>query len=183
MTKTKTCQNCKDKFTIEPEDFEFYKKIDVPEPTFCPECRVQRRMAFRNEKKLYKRKDDFSGKEIFSQFSPQVPFKVYERDFWWSDQWDPMEYGKDYDFNRPFFEQLKDLAMEVPRASRSVIGLVNSDYCMNASYLKNCYLIFVTNNTEDSAYGYRLNYIKDSYDNAYLAKCELCYEGFMLAGC
>jgi len=21
-----------------PEDFEFYKKIDVPEPTFCPEC-------------------------------------------------------------------------------------------------------------------------------------------------
>jgi|TARA_Y100000031_G_scaffold99372_1_gene108859 hypothetical protein len=26
---SKTCQNCKSEFTIEPEDFEFYKKIDV----------------------------------------------------------------------------------------------------------------------------------------------------------
>lgn len=47
QAKTKTpvkkhgasCQNCKTKFTIEPVDFEFYKKIGVPEPTFCLECR------------------------------------------------------------------------------------------------------------------------------------------------
>jgi hypothetical protein len=35
--KTKICQNCKDEFEIEPEDFKFYEKIKVPSPTFCPE--------------------------------------------------------------------------------------------------------------------------------------------------
>ena len=32
----KICQNCKQNFTIEPEDFTFYDKIKVPSPTFCP---------------------------------------------------------------------------------------------------------------------------------------------------
>lgn len=26
----RTCQNCRQDFTVEPEDFDFYKKIDVP---------------------------------------------------------------------------------------------------------------------------------------------------------
>ena len=28
-SKTKTCQNCQQNFVIAPEDFEFYRKIDV----------------------------------------------------------------------------------------------------------------------------------------------------------
>ena len=50
----KQCQNCKQNFVIEPEDFEFYEKVKVPAPTFCPECRFQRRTAFRNERKLFR---------------------------------------------------------------------------------------------------------------------------------
>ncbi len=46
--ETKTCQNCKKEFQIEPEDFAFYEKINVPPPTFCPECRMIRRMMFLN---------------------------------------------------------------------------------------------------------------------------------------
>ncbi len=34
MDEVKTCQNCKQNFTIESEDFVFYEKIDVPPPTF-----------------------------------------------------------------------------------------------------------------------------------------------------
>ncbi len=37
-SETKICQNCKQNFVIEPEDFDFYRKIDVPPPTWCPEC-------------------------------------------------------------------------------------------------------------------------------------------------
>ena len=102
-TETKTCQNCKHEFTIEPEDFAFYDKIKVPAPTFCPECRMMRRMIFRNQRHLFRRKDDRSGKEIFSSFPASAPLKVYEREFWWSDGWEPMDYGRDYDFSRPFF--------------------------------------------------------------------------------
>ena len=99
----KICQNCTQEFRIEPEDFVFYEKIRVPPPTWCPECRMIRRFMFRNERNLYRRKDDVSGKEIFSMYPPEVPVKIYEKDYWWSDAWDATEYGKDYDFSRPFF--------------------------------------------------------------------------------
>jgi hypothetical protein len=36
----KSCQNCKQDFTIESEDFEFYTKIKVPPPTFAQSVRT-----------------------------------------------------------------------------------------------------------------------------------------------
>ncbi len=57
-SETKTCQNCKKDFIIEPEDFNFYEKIKVPPPTWCPECRMVRRMVFRDYRVLHKRKSD-----------------------------------------------------------------------------------------------------------------------------
>ena len=41
-SEIRQCQNCKQDFTIEPDDFGFYEKIKVPPPTFCPLCRAQR---------------------------------------------------------------------------------------------------------------------------------------------
>ena len=61
--ETKNCQNCKKDFIIEPEDFNFYQKMKVPPPTFCPLCRAQRRFAFRNERKFFRVKDAFTGKD------------------------------------------------------------------------------------------------------------------------
>lgn len=63
IMKTKTCQNCKQNFIIEPEDFLFYEKMNVPAPTFCPQCRLQRRLAFLNLFTLYKRPCDLCGKD------------------------------------------------------------------------------------------------------------------------
>ncbi|MBI4652818.1 hypothetical protein HY750_01005 [Candidatus Kuenenbacteria bacterium] len=163
----KICQNCQQKFIIEPEDFLFYEKIKVPPPTFCPECRLIRRMSWRNEKSLYKRKCDFSKENIFSVISPDKPFKVYNYKTWWSDEWDPINYGQAYDFSKPFFEQFKKLLLEFPWLNRFATNLVNSDYCMNAAHLKNCYLIFYSNYNEDCAFGNGLHQAKDCFDNSY----------------
>jgi hypothetical protein len=46
------------------------KKYSIPSPTLCPEEREKRRLMFRNERKLYKRKCDLSGKEIISVYNP-----------------------------------------------------------------------------------------------------------------
>src|SRR3989344_6089896 len=73
----KTCQNCKQNFTIDPEDFAFYDKIKVPAPTWCPECRMVRRMNWRNERVLYHRKSQATGKDIISMFAPDKPINVY----------------------------------------------------------------------------------------------------------
>ncbi|KKP28477.1 MAG: hypothetical protein UR15_C0026G0007, partial [Parcubacteria group bacterium GW2011_GWA2_31_28] len=104
MNNEQNCQNCNNNFIITEEDQAFYNKISVPFPTFCPECRMVRRMVWRNERALYKRKNDFSGEDIISVISSDKPYKIYDYHSWWSDNWDPMDYGTDYNFNKPFFE-------------------------------------------------------------------------------
>ncbi len=180
--ETKTCQNCKNQFTIEPEDFAFYEKIRVPPPTFCPECRMIRRMVFRNERNLYRRKDDATGKEIFSMFRPDVQAKIYEKDYWWSDAWDATEYGRAYDFSQSFFEQFKVFMYSVPWASRIITNVINSDYANNAYYLKNCYLCFSIGYSENSAYAID-GIVKDSFDVTSATNVDLCYEGMAVRDC
>lgn len=75
--ETRICQNCKAQFTIEPEDFLFYEKAKTPAPTFCPDCRLQRRLTWRNERTLYKRNCDLCKKPIFSMYSVSAVFPVY----------------------------------------------------------------------------------------------------------
>ncbi|MBI4225429.1 MAG: hypothetical protein HY617_03805 [Candidatus Sungbacteria bacterium] len=174
--ETRTCQNCSQPFTIKPEDFAFYEKIKVPAPTWCPECRMIRRMLFENERQLFRHKDEISGKDIFSEFPPQVQAKIYNDEYWQSDAWDPMDYGREYDFSRPFFEQFKTLMYDVPWVSRSVINLINSDYVHGASNLKDCYLCFNLGSCERCAYVSDANNMKDSLDCTTLARNEFCYE-------
>jgi hypothetical protein len=108
-SQIKRCQNCKENFTIEPDDFAFYEKVKVPAPTFCPNCRLQRRMTFRNERTLYKDTCDLCKRSILSMYSPDKPFTVYCRECWYGDGWDPMQYGRAYDFTKPFFTQFREL--------------------------------------------------------------------------
>jgi hypothetical protein len=105
IIETKQCKHCNSSFEITDKDLEFYDKISpsfpspdsmesglgkykIPSPTLCPDCRQQRRLSFRNERKLYKRKCDATGKLIISMYSPDKKFKVYDNDFWWSDKCD-----------------------------------------------------------------------------------------------
>ncbi|MEK0338466.1 MAG: hypothetical protein QQN41_13640, partial [Nitrosopumilus sp.] len=110
----KNCQNCSQEFRIEPEDFDFYQKIEVPAPTFCPDCRKQRRLSFFNLINLYMRTCDLCKREKVSMYAPEILYKIYCPHCWWSDNWDPLEYGRDYDFSRPFFKQFNELWHEVP---------------------------------------------------------------------
>ncbi len=174
--ETKNCQNCKKDFVIEPEDFSFYEKIKVPPPTFCPECRSIRRMIFLNHLYLYRKKDIKTGDVIFSTYPEESWVKIYERDYWWSDAWDPMDYGKEIDFSKPFLKQVNELNREVPWPSKSVRGNVNSDYSNQASYLKDCYLCINVGNSENCLYCNFAVYIKDTIDVYGILNSELCYE-------
>jgi hypothetical protein len=180
----KSCANCKKDFPIYKKDLEFYELFEVPEPTFCYACRNQRRLSFRNERYLYQRKCDLTGREMISSFSPDKPFPVYDNDEWWSDKWDPLDYGREFDFNRPFFEQFFELRELVPRLARQQQKpMYNSDYCNCASQSKNCYLVFSTNRCEDCYYGSWVNECEDCIDGLNIFNCELCYECTYCTGC
>ena len=108
------CKNCNMDFEITQEDLNFYKQFDVPQPKTCPECRMVRRFVERNTKTLYYRKCDLSGKQTLSQYHKDQSFPVYSPESWWGDEWDGLDYGMDFNFNKTFFEQLHELKNKVP---------------------------------------------------------------------
>ncbi|MCX6754205.1 MAG: hypothetical protein NTV03_04085 [Candidatus Nomurabacteria bacterium] len=177
-SETKNCQNCKKDFIIEPDDFSFYKKMNVPSPTFCPECRLQRRLTWRNERNLYRRKCDVPGHNefIIAMYPENTPFPVYDTKYLWSDEWDANDYKMDLDFSRPFFEQWKELFNSVPTISLINLQDVNSDYCNFTYQSKNCYLNFASDVNEDTAYLYHSIENRNCYDMLGSRKNENCYE-------
>jgi hypothetical protein len=109
-------------------------------------------------------------------YAPDSPFTVYEASEWWGDSWDPITYGTEVDFCRPFFEQLDELFKKIPRPSLWQRNCENSEYANMALGSKNCYLCFGCVENEDCDYGHIVWNCKDTIDNLYLFKSESCYE-------
>jgi hypothetical protein len=170
------CQNCELNFIIEPEDFSFYEKIKVPPPTFCVECKAQRRLTFRNTHALYRRKDSFSGKDIISIYSPDKELTVIDQKIWWGDSWDPHDYGIKYDFSRPFFSQWKDFRNKFPLQSMSNSRATNSDYCNVAEESFDSYLVSASWKIERVLYSDGVSDIKDSSDLHVVHRTEFSYD-------
>ncbi len=174
--QTKKCQNCKKDFTIEPEDFAFYERFKVPVPTFCPQCRMIFRLNWRNERTLYWRKCDLCGEKILAIYDKDAPFPVYCNKCWYSDKWDPMKYGQDYDFKSPFFEQLRELKNRVPHLNLNVLNNKNCPYVNQVWNSKDIYMSFDVGYAENVMYSKACHFLKDSVDCTYSKKIELCYE-------
>ena len=186
-----TCPQCKSQFEITQEEKQFLKKMDfkygnetvvLPEPVICPDCRSQTRTAHRNEQYLYHRKSDLSGKQLVSLYSPNQawgkPYKIFTTEEWNGDKWDPMDYGRDFDFSRPFFEQFFELVKDVPRLPLMQVDNENSPFTTGTGYCKNCHLINSSEYCEDCYYGKLLQNCKSSMDCSYLYDSEYCYECF-----
>ncbi|MDP1760257.1 MAG: zinc-ribbon domain containing protein, partial [Candidatus Woesebacteria bacterium] len=174
--ESRVCQNCKSEFVIEPEDFEFYAKIKVPAPTWCPECRNNRRMAWREERTLYHDTCQLCKKPTISIHAPNGPFTIFCRDCWKSDKWDPMDYGQDYDFSQPFFPQYRQLMEKVPRPALTGSNLVDSEFTHISSNCKKCYFVFCSYFTENSQNCYALLFSKDCFDCYITDNSDHAYE-------
>lgn len=171
---TKLCIECKNNFTLEQVDLDFYKKIDVCLPNLCPECRARLRLYFRNERNLYNTTCAKTGKSIISVFSPNKPYQIYSYNAWFSEDWDATDYAKEYDYNKSFFEQLKELFDTVPKPALIHTNSVNSEYVNFAADNKNAYMVFESSNNEDSTNCYWIQRCKDLCDVSFSDSCELC---------
>ncbi len=180
-SETRQCQNCKKDFMIEPDDFGFYEKIKVPPPTFCPECRFKARRIFRNQTNFYKRECDLCKKSMISMYAPEKPFPVYCRECFYGDGWDAMQYAKNFDFTKPFFEQYKNLLNVTPRIHLIGVNKVNSDYSNHVTEVKNVYLSFSVGNSENCYFvGPQCTGDKNCSSSSMIRDCEWCY---MLVDC
>ena len=181
----KQCAKCSAEFEVTEGELTFLKKIapafggniiEIPEPIDCPSCREQCRMAHRNERSFYQSTCAKTGNQIISMYNPDEPYLVYDQEEWWSDAFDPLEYGRPFDFSKTFFEQFKELELAVPK-----IALLNakSENCTYSNYSaenRNCYMVVGALGAEDCFYSYRVFYSKDLCDCYDLYECERCYE-------
>ena len=161
----KNCTSCGTTFVITPDEAEFLQKmtftfgaqqIHLDPPVDCPECRSQLRVAHRNERNLYRVPSAMSKKETITLFHEEPlwgePYKVYAQTEWRSDVWDPMSFGMEFDFHRPFFEQWAQLHKAVPRMVLTSLGNENADFTTGTGYCRNCYLINSSEYCEDCYY-------------------------------
>lgn len=173
---TGTCQNCRGSFTIEPEDFAFYRKVGVLPPKICHLCRAQLRLSFRNERAFYKRKCDKCQRDVVSMYSPNKPYTVWCYDCWFADDWDAEMFGRPYNPQKPFLEQFNDLWKAVPKVALIHVRSVNSEYLNISADNKNCYLIVESSNNENCTHCYWIQECKDLVDVSFSHQTELSYE-------
>lgn len=171
----KKCKRCQADYKITEKDQKFYTKLDVPEPLECPDCRQQKRLAYRNERVLYKRKCDKCSKGIVSTFSSDKSFPVYCQECFWADDWDASDFNAEVNFEKPFFDQFYELMQKVPRLAIVNKQSENSEYCNYSFANKNCYLTFGNHYEEDCIYGHYSTKNKDCMDYLWFYESELSY--------
>ena len=158
-------------------------KYLIPSPTLCPDCRTQRRLSWRNETKLYKRNCSLTWKSVVSIYSPDKNFVTYNQDDWWSEKYNPFEYGIDFDFNKTFFEQFSELQKKVPRITILNWFSENADYGNHSYHNKNSYFVNSCWYVEDCIYCLNMTKCKDCIDCEKVNSSEKCYESFNLYSC
>lgn len=191
LSQEKTCSTCGNNFPISVFEENFLAKIapkikektyPLPSPELCPECRLQLRTVHRNEQFLYHTTSALSQKPLVTLYDPQSSWnkdlKIYSYDEWWSESWDGLTYGRDYDFSRGFFEQFDQLRRSVPLVNLMQVDNENSPYTTGTGYCKNCHLINCSENCEDCYYGKLMQKCRDCMDCDYVYESELLYNCF-----
>ena len=172
------CSKTGEPYKITDREEAFAKGIAMPHLPLSPTERFRQLMATRNEWKLYPRTCNKTGEKILSAYAKDSPYLIYKNDVWWGDSWDAVEYGREFDFSRPFFDQFYELQLKVPREGTSVFQCENCDYNSHIRQSKNCYLNSLVVSAEDMHYCYWMVDVEDTLDSCYhiSGKSSLCYE-------
>lgn len=192
IAENKKCKNCSANFTVSYSDLEFYYSVSpmiawelfrIPSPNFCPDCRHQRRLTFRNESKLFNRPGEITWKNIVVMYPPWTSFKVYNADLWFSDKWDPLSYWKKINTKESFFKQFWELLKIVPRLWRNVFNVINSDYTNNCSNISDCYLSFNWWDSKKVLYSNLFRWCYSVLDSRKILDSNNCYESINCDKC
>jgi len=185
IVEWKTCEITGEPFAIFQSDRDFLEKISptfngvkyqIPTPTLCPDLRHMRRMWFRNDRSLYHRKCDATGKNIVCMFAPGKPYKVYDRNYRRGDAWSGFDCGMDFDFTKTFTEQFDTLLKNVPLPWVVNSNSHNSEFVNQTGNMKNSYLMFSCMDSENCYYGHRVFNCVYCVDCSVVNDSQNCYE-------
>jgi hypothetical protein len=206
-SEIRQCNRCNQNFELDQDDFSFYEKMKVPPPTWCPFCRFIRKLTFINERSLYKSNCGNCSKSIISMYHKDTPFPSWCVKCHLGDSWNPLDYGKDYDFSKNFFEQFNELKNSIPHRAldqneRNGEGCEYSNLCYTS---KDSYLSFNIIGSEHIKYsrhvlkhnkncldsliikandrGYELVQSSNNYNSTFLIESDKCVDSHFLYDC
>ena len=181
-------------FEVTEEDLAFYEKISpvfggkrilIPSPTLCPECRSRRRMVWRNERSLALRVCELCGKSKVSMFPLDSRYHTYCHDCFYSDGWNALTYGREYDFSKTFRSNMETLLHDMPLMMLYQSGA--NENCEYTNYFgpdsRNCYLIYNSGRDEDCSYSRGLIESKSCIDMLIGNGNQFCYECVNASSC
>lgn len=180
-----TCTISGEQFPIYQSDSQFYTKISptfdgqtfsIPFPTLSPEERRKRRLIRRNERNFYRTTCYLTQKPIITMYNPILHQRVISDQAYRSDNHDPLQYGIDFDFSKPFFEQFEQLINDVPKLNLVVNNNHNSPYVNYEAEEKDCYMTIGWHRNENCMYGNYFIESKDSIDGYRNFDVTQCYE-------
>ncbi|MDD5739558.1 MAG: hypothetical protein PHO20_02210 [Candidatus Peribacteraceae bacterium] len=180
-----TCRHCQSLFEVTNDDLVFYDRVSpvfagkkelIPPPTLCPDCRQQRRLTYRNELRLYRRKCSKCNEEIVAMFSDTAPYKVYCHHCWWDTSFDARNFGKEWDKKRSFSEQFAALIKHTPLPHLVIGDAENSDFTNYSWQNRNCYILSSSDYNEDCYYSTYLFRSRSCVDCTFVDDSELLYQ-------
>ena len=182
-----TCVNpwCKQNFEVTDDDLAFYEEVSpifagkkemIPPPTRCPDCRQQRRLAFRNIRHLYQNTCGLTGAPLITNVSPDKPFPVYKREAWHGDGWDAQDFALDLPTSGSPLSAVRKLYETVPRWGNYIEKCKNCDFCMNSYGGKDSYLVFSSGDFDRCLNSQRVMKAYECVDCLNIQQGELCYE-------
>ena len=164
----------------------WWKKFNFPLPKLWPKARAIKRMLFRNERSLYKRKSDLSWDNILSIYPESFEWKVYSVAEYNSDKFEASKYWINFDENKNIKEQIKEFYQNIPKKATNLddsIWMENCDYCNFWMGSKDSYMSQAPIASQNCLYSYTPLYSNNIIDWHFMTQSENCYDSIWCSKC
>lgn len=158
-------------------------KEPLPLPTVHPYEELRRQCAFANYLNLFKSKSALSGRNQLTRHNPELGNKICTVDEFWSDAIDNSQFGRPYCFDRPFFEQWRDLVHDCYLLPLNNFNTEGSSYVNGATNVSNSYLCFNIIESQDCMYCFSHHRGSDNVDCVGATSAQFCYSCVDIENC
>jgi hypothetical protein len=169
------CEHCQKEFIISEIEQSLSEKIGLELSNVCSRCLLKQHLSFWLFGKFRKGKSALSGENLITVLPENIRYPIFSLGEWYSDAWDALSYGVDYNKNELFFKQLQSLQEKIPHPHQNGANNTNCDYCDDVWNSKNCYLARSMEECEDLLYSYRNIKVKNSINMAICFSSERCF--------
>ena len=179
----RTCEMTGERWMMDEEEISWYRKFNVPPSKVSLQTRWAHHGLWYVGYQYWYQAHPETGKQIICTVHPATGLKVLTDKEWFEK--DFIEKGRDYDLDKPFFEQWRELELSVPMpANRNHIEPKNSiafvsqgdedSFFVGACKSKRTLYSHLAVDTEDSAEVFRCGAVLNSFDVIHSYRIHNC---------